>query len=72
MWSAKSLCCKLVRPQKNEREREREKITNYPGEGGGTPRKIRLGQALNGVQEGKGRMGEGGRVEQVASSEKKD
>ena len=71
MWSAKSLCCKLVRPQKNERERERED-NKLPGEGGGTPRKIRLGQALNGVQEGKGRMGEGGRVEQVASSEKKD
>ena len=28
MWSAKSLCCKLVRPQK--KEREREEITKQP------------------------------------------
>ena len=62
--------CQTTEKRKREREREDNKLPG--GGGGGTPRKIRLGQALNGVQEGKGRMGEGGRVEQVASSEKKD
>ena len=48
----------------------------YPG-GGGLPEKIGIGvrpasQAFNGVEEGKARMGEGGRDEEVASSKKKN
>ena len=69
----RNLCAANLSDHRKTKEREREKITNYPGEGGGVlPEKLGSGQALNGVQEGKGRMGEGGRVEQVASSEKKD